>query len=55
MTRLDDPDAPDCVCGHPADDHDANECWTDVTRGVQSDSPSAADQCPCSHYRPGVA
>ena len=40
----------DCLCGHPLDYHDANECWWDVSIGVQSDNPR--DQCPCAWIRP---
>ena len=39
-----------CLCGHPLDDHDANECWWDVSLGVQSDDPR--EQCPCSWISP---
>lgn len=34
----------DCrTCWHPADDHDAGECWAQITAGRQ---------CPCVWYRP---
>lgn len=37
-----------CKCGHPDDDHDAGECWAEVTdAGVRH-------QCECAWQEPAT-
>ena len=44
---MSEPLPPVCDCGHPMEDHDAGECWWDITTGVQSDNVKGDRQCPC--------
>lgn len=35
-----------CTCGHSGHDHDAGECWTEVT------TAAGAGQCGCNWWEP---
>lgn len=41
---------PVCRCGHPADAHDAGQCWTTPDAHTRGPNP-----CPCEWYEPEPA